>query len=99
MITILIISLVFIPVFSLALVTGRKYAAAKARRTQACPQTKKDLEGTVLAILNFILIAGVFAGVLIGRDYMRREAVERGYATWVANDSGLAIFKWKEASK
>ena len=43
------------------------------------------------------IIIGGFAGGCSGASQMKHEAVREGHAEWVADASGMAQFKWKEA--
>lgn len=62
-------------------------------------------EGYKSAIcLLFLAIIVVFfasgnAGFGDGKQVIRTEAVERGYAEWVPDKEGNTTFKWKEVAK
>lgn len=49
-----------------------------------------------LCVILGIIIGG-FVGGCSGMSQMKQEAVREGHAEWVADASGSAQFKWKEA--
>ena len=40
-----------------------------------------------------------FIGIAEAIDFIRSEAVERGFAEWVPDKEGNTTFKWKEVAK
>ncbi len=55
------------------------------------------LGGIVLIVA--LLLLSAFLGDSNGREIIRTEAVERGYAEWVPDKHGNTTFKWKEVAK
>lgn len=50
----------------------------------------------ILLILFASIISNLF-GFIRGIENLQREAVLKGHAEWVADQSGKPQFKWKEA--
>jgi hypothetical protein len=44
----------------------------------------------------FAFIVSNLCGEVSGIDNMKQQAVQAGHAEWVADQSGRAVFKWKE---
>jgi hypothetical protein len=54
----------------------------------------------VIAIVVSVIISGLASnriGFVGGIDKVQQEAVLKGHAEWVADQSGKPVFKWKEA--
>jgi hypothetical protein len=54
----------------------------------------------VIAIVVSVIISGLASnriGFVGGIDKVQQEAVIKGHAEWVADQSGKPVFKWKEA--
>ena len=57
---------------------------------------QEDAMPYFLCVMLGIIIGGLFGGGT-GVSHMKHEAVREGHAEWVADASGMAQFKWKEA--
>ena len=57
---------------------------------------QEDAMPYFLCVMLGIIIGGLFGGCT-GVSQMKQEAVREGHAEWVADASGMAQFKWKEA--
>ena len=54
----------------------------------------------IIAIVVSVIISGLASnriGFVGGIDKVQQEAVLKGHAEWVADQSGKPVFKWKEA--
>jgi hypothetical protein len=51
-------------------------------------------------VLTWLILLGLFISLITGsylcKNQMRKEAVLKGHAEWVADTSGKPQFKWKE---
>jgi hypothetical protein len=51
-------------------------------------------------VLFWLILLGLFIALFTGfclcEIQMRKEAVIKGHAEWVADANGKAVFKWKE---
>lgn len=52
---------------------------------------------TILAVSIFIFLTFV-VGYKAGADSIKREAVRTGNAQYVGDESGMAVFEWKQAT-
>lgn len=50
-------------------------------------------------LLPFVAFRGKNIGHEEGKQLVRTEAVERGFAEWVPDKEGNTTFKWKEVAK
>jgi hypothetical protein len=60
----------------------------------------RDNPPIVIAIVVSVIISGLASnriGFVGGIDKVQQEAVIKGHAEWVADQSGKPVFKWKEA--
>ena len=51
-----------------------------------------------ICVVFYIVVAIVslsICGWLDGRDSVRREAIERGYAEWTIDKNGVRTWRWK----
>ena len=55
---------------------------------------ENTLEWLSVAIIIALLICAFNAACQ--RDYLKQEAVDRGFAEWVVKGQGKTEFKWKE---
>jgi hypothetical protein len=59
----------------------------------------KDNSHLIISIVFSVIIsvlASTRIGFVGGIDKVQQEAVIKGYAEWVADANGKAVFKWKE---
>lgn len=53
----------------------------------------------IIVLICILFQTGVCLFVGHQRDKMRKEAVQHGFAEWVADDYGRTTFTWKEVKK
>ena len=58
----------------------------------------RDTGITILLMLAFCIV-GIIGGCENARKTLHKQAVTKGHAEWVVNDSGETEFKWKEINK
>ena len=51
----------------------------------------------IIALMFISWMIGALIGANLQKGIEQREAVMKGHAEWIADQSGDAVFKWKEA--